>query len=226
MSIYITGDTHGFYQPLIDRLDKSNCNLTQNDILIITGDFGFGFDLPNNIRDFELLKALPFTICFIDGNHENFPFLNSFPITTWNGGNVHRIHDNIIHLMRGQCFTLDNKTYFTMGGAYSVDRGKKKKGFDLFSEELPNNEEYRIASATLERHGYRFDYILTHTVPNAALYPLGFGPDYHEAELTGYLQWVYTKTEFSKWFAGHFHTDKALLNGNLRILYDDVVRID
>ena len=34
---------------------------------------------------------------------------------------------------------------------------------------------------------------------------------YHDAELTGFLQWVYTHSEFKKWFAGHFHDDRELL---------------
>ena len=37
-------------------------------------------------------------VYFIDGNHENFKYLYSFPEENWGGGVIHRITDNIIHL--------------------------------------------------------------------------------------------------------------------------------
>lgn len=230
MAVYITGDTHGYYQLLMDRLEANNYHLTKEDILIIMGDFGFVWSFAENIDAFKKLSNESFTVAFIDGNHEEFPLINSFPVSEWNGGKVHRIgiSENIIHLMRGQCFNIEGMSFFTMGGAYSIDKDTlpRKEGVDWFPEELPNNEEYRTASATLEKHNYKFDYILTHTVPDAALYELGFGPDYHDAELTGFLQWVYTHSEFKKWFAGHFHDERELLNGNLKILYNDVIKLN
>ena len=47
--------------------------------------------------------------------------LSAYPITEWNGGKVHKIADNIIHLMRGQVFDIDGIRFFTMGGASSHD---------------------------------------------------------------------------------------------------------
>ena len=230
MAIYITGDTHGYYQKLMDRIMGNGLTLTKDDILLVAGDFGFVWNVAENIEAFKHLSMEPFTVAFVDGNHEEFPLINSFPVTEWNGGKVHRIgtSENIIHLMRGQCFTIEGKTFFTMGGAYSTDKDTypRTEGIDWFPDELPNNEEYRTASATLEKYNYKFDYIITHTVPDAALYPMGFGPDFHDAELTGYLQWVYTHTEFKQWFAGHFHQDRTLLNGDIRILQEDIVRLD
>ncbi len=183
MSVYITGDTHGFYQPLMDRLAGNNCHLTKNDILIVTGDFGFVFSFAENIKAFSKLADEPFTIAFIDGNHEEFPMINDFPVSKWNGGNVHRIgtSENIIHLMRGQCFNIEGMSFFTMGGAYSTDKDTRPRteGVDWFPEELPNNEEYRTAYDTLEKHNYKFEYILTHTVPDEALCELGFGSVKH-----------------------------------------------
>lgn len=102
MAVYITGDTHGYYQPLMDRLANNNCHLTKNDTLIITGDFGFVWSISDYIDAFKRLAEKPYTIAFIDGNHEDFPLINSYPVSEWNGGKVHRIgtSENIIHLMR------------------------------------------------------------------------------------------------------------------------------
>ena len=46
------------------------------------GDFGFVFH--NNQKELDFLNklaALPYQICFIDGNHKNFDYLNQLPIT-------------------------------------------------------------------------------------------------------------------------------------------------
>src|SRR5699024_12624046 len=36
-------------------------------------------------------------------------------------GKVHKIRDSVIHLMRGEIFDIDNKKFFTFGGAKSHD---------------------------------------------------------------------------------------------------------
>ena len=87
------------------------------------------------------LAEKPYQILFIDGNHENFNALNSYPVEEWNGGKVHRIRKNILHLMRGQVFTIEGKTFFTMGGAYSIDKHLRKEGYSWWSDEKPNDAE-------------------------------------------------------------------------------------
>ena len=120
--VFLTGDTHGHIdsQKLFD-FAKIHKNLTKNDYMIILGDFGFIFyPNPDNAKEkyqLEELSELPYTILFIDGNHCNFDRLNSYPVETWNGGKIHRISDSIFHLMRGQVFNIQNKTFFTMSGA-------------------------------------------------------------------------------------------------------------
>ena len=103
--VYITGDIHGD----LSDLDSRNIGrLKKGDVLIVTGDFGFVWD--NSKTEQKILKAFTkrkYNICFIDGTHENFEMLNGYPVTSWNGGKVHRISDNIFHLMRGQIFTID-----------------------------------------------------------------------------------------------------------------------
>ena len=39
----------------------------------------------------------------------------------WHGGKVHQIRESVIHLMRGEIFNIDNKKFFTFGGARSHD---------------------------------------------------------------------------------------------------------
>ena len=127
--IFITGDTHGELE--INKLGAKQfpigVSLSKDDYVIICGDFGLIWD--NGKTDnywLEWLSVKPFTILFIDGNHENFDLLESYPVKEWNGGKVHQIKDNIFHLMRGQIFTINNKTFFTMGGATSTDKDRRK----------------------------------------------------------------------------------------------------
>lgn len=206
--IYITGDTHGRYNNFIYRI--CGYQPTEKDTVIICGDFGFIWDDPRH----KYFLVLPFTIAFIDGNHENFNLLNAYPVEEWHGGKVHRIAGNIVHLMRGQLFTIEGKTFFTMGGAYSFDKALRKDGVNWWAEELPDNEDFKTAGETLEKCGYKADYVITHTVP-----------DSHDAELTSYFERLYRKLEFKKWFAGHFHKNR-LVHDDIQILYEDVEVIE
>ena len=95
--IYITGDTHGRAGEFLGRFEKAP---TADDIVIIAGDFGFIFNKANT-SGLKTLKEQPFTIAFVDGNHENFPEIYKYPEEQWNGCTVHRIADNIVHLLRG-----------------------------------------------------------------------------------------------------------------------------
>lgn len=122
MAVYVTGDTHGTYD--VNKISKLRGKLTAGDYLVVLGDFAICWD--NNGEDNRIRKFWerhPFTVLFIDGNHENFTLLNKHPVTEWHGGKVHRIREKIIHLMRGQVFDIDGKTFFTMGGAASHNCG-------------------------------------------------------------------------------------------------------
>ena len=200
---------------------------TQDDYLIVCGDFGFiFFDDEKEKKNLDILEKKPYNILFIDGNHEGFNALASYPVEEWNGGKIHRIRRNIIHLMRGQCFTIEGKKYFTMGGAYSIDRGLRKKDYSYWEAEVPNNEEYAEASDVFFGNGKKFDYILTHTAPREIILRLGYYPYVYDMELTGYLEWImYECVGFKRWFFGHFHEDKTLLDGKFRALYYDVVKV-
>ena len=124
--IYITGDTHGHVIDRLSSLSFPEQNHMQGDdnYVIIAGDFGGIWERTMSGREEYLLKWLdkrPFTTLFVDGNHENFDRLYSYPVEEWNGGKVHRIRPTVIHLMRGQVFTLEGKKIFAFGGARSHD---------------------------------------------------------------------------------------------------------
>lgn len=223
--IYFTGDTHGEVTRFRDFLNYGEANWTADDTLIICGDFGYL--LKNDVREHLFLNELakrPYTICFCDGNHENFPAIYEYPVKEWNGGKVHEIRPNILHLMRGQIFTVEGKKIFAMGGAYSRDKAMRRAGYSWWSEELPTNEEYKEAAANLKAHDFKVDYIVSHTAPTEIICRVGWTPDIHDAELTGFLEWVMHETEYQKWFFGHLHIDEEIY-GKHRALSFDVISV-
>jgi hypothetical protein len=41
------------------------------------------------------LEKRSFSTLFVDGNHENFNLLTSYPIAKWCGGRVHKLNDSV-----------------------------------------------------------------------------------------------------------------------------------
>ena len=223
--VYITGDTHGEQGRFFQLSEAGEATWTEEDILIVCGDFGFIYADSAEERIFlNELEKKPYTICFCDGNHENFPAIYSYPCEQWNGGKIHRIRKNVLHLMRGQIFTIDGQRFFTMGGAYSRDKEMRIEGRSWWREELPNGEEYREAIANLEKCGKSVDYVITHTAPKELILRMGRYPDPHDAQLTGFFDWILYEIEYKQWFFGHWHTD-AQQDQNHRALWFDVVRL-
>lgn len=223
--IYITGDVHGDINRFSEAFIPNEASLTENDYLIICGDFGFIFDNDDIEKEWlDTLSKKPYKILWVDGNHENFDVINSVPTEEWHGGKIHRIRDNIYHLMRGQVFNIEGKNFFTFGGAYSIDRPLRKRGVSYWDEEIPNIAEYNEATENLSKYD-KIDCIITHTAPREIIRSLGYFPDEHDVELTGFLEWVMYEYNFGHWFFGHFHEDRELYD-KFTALFFDVVKID
>ena len=251
--IRITGDPHGdisrFYELYYNHGEG---HWTKDDILIFCGDWGFLF-LNNKSENSFLddLSSRPYTICFVDGNHENFDAINAYPTIEWNGGKAHQIRKNIFHLMRGQVFTIEGKTFFTMGGAECHDiytpvqdpadphfrencrelyeRGAffRIKGKSWWPEELPDDGEYAEGWKNLRAHGMQVDYILTHCAPREVqrlLIPRLCHGLYPENALTEILQQISEQVTFREWFFGHYHGE--LTTGKYRLLYEELYPLD
>lgn len=229
--ICITGDTHSGMARIHNIAVQQE--LTENDYLIIAGDFGFIFYDSNGERlILDLLSGMPCKILFVDGNHENFPAIFCYQEEIWNGGRIHKIRNNIFHLMRGQVFEIEGKKIFTMGGAFGVDRMFRKLNVSYWEEEVPSQEEMEEARRNLERHNYKVDYIVTHTLPSSVKLLMGYevSQEHEEdADFTDFLDEVRIKTSYKRkrWFAGHFHMNKIVSPAdNITVLYEGVQFLD
>ena len=153
MAFIITGDTHGTLdsEKVIKFFTEHEDEYSEDDYLIILGDVGVcGFSPTVEKETRKILRELPVTVLFIDGNHEHHQRLNEYPVDQWMGGKVHFIEPGIIHLMRGQVYDIEGTRFFTFGGAYSVDRYARTEGVDWFPEEIPSREEYEEGLDNLE----------------------------------------------------------------------------
>ena len=216
--IYVTGDTHGQIDFAKLRIfADNNPQLTKNDYVIIAGDFGAVWCEPTLEKDLKPYEELPFTVLWVDGNHENFTMVNSYPVSEWHRGKVHFIKPDIIHLMRGQVFELEGNTIFTFGGATSIDRYMRKEGISWWREEMPSYEELDEGIANLKRYNNKIDYIITHSCGERALmYQMC---RYPENNMLSYIEDI---TNYKKWYFGHYHMDSQL-NDKMRVLYHDIV---
>lgn len=216
-----TGDTHGEQGRFCNFWAIGEEEWTEKDTLIVCGDFGYIFknDSVENIFLNELEKK-KYNICFCCGNHENFDALEQYPIEEWNGGKVHRIRKNIFHLIRGQIYTIENKKVFSFGGAYSIDRYMRTEHISWWKQEIPCNEEYDEATKNLELHNHQVDYIVTHTAPREIVRRMGYYPDAHDAELTGFLEWIMYEVKYKEWFFGHWHRDEQIDEKHRAIWFD------
>ena len=228
--IFVTGDTHGCtdFAKLL-WLVHVYPNLTKNDYVIIAGDFGAVWDKDTLEEDLKPYSDLPFTVLFVDGNHENFELLNAYPIEMWNGGKVHKIKPDIIHLMRGQVFEMDGKTFFTFGGATSIDKDIRLAfGYGWWEQELPTFTELDEGMANLKRYSNKVDYIITHACGERALMypPLRTRSSKMQAFPENQLLSNFEDTvEYTHWYFGHYHLDGDL-NDKMTVLYQEFRKLE
>ena len=256
MSVWITGDIHG--NPI--RLSSNNFyeqkdfsrNKDEN-VVIQLGDFGLVWEQNeesvNEKYWLDWLESKPFTTIFVDGNHEGFTRLYKYPVKEWNGGKVHEIRPHVLHLQRGEIFTIEGKKFFAFGGASSHDiqdgildyededwreqartlekQGKymyRVKGLSWWEQELPSQEEMDNGLANLQKENNKIDYIITHSPSTSELYLMGGKGLYQPDILTNYLEEIRVNTEYKRHFFGHMHWDKAINDKDI-CLYKQIIRI-
>ena len=234
--IFVCGDTHGLLntrklEKLIER-EK----LTYDDYVIICGDAGIVWSDESFEPYVEYYNNLGVNILFIDGNHENFSMLKTFPKEVWNGGITHKISDKIRYLSRGQVFNIFGRIILTLGGADSHDKDWRIEGESWWKDEGITYFDIVTAFENLKNVNNEVDYVLSHT-PNQICANLLYekftqcGEDFPAYLLSKYncnesgkiLDEVANKVKFRKWFCGHWHIDEEV--ENYAVMYECVVEI-
>lgn len=222
--IYDTGDVHANQYKWVEQIHPA---LSPGDILIVNGDFGIGFRNGNWSEEtfFDWISEQEYTVLFVDGNHENFNKLNEYPVELWNGGRVHKIRHNLIHLMRGEVYNIDGISVFAFGGGYSIDKHRRQENVSWWRQEMPSDEEYKNAEKNLQRVDYQVDYIITHTAPSESVYYLSVMQRLavnknvvEEQPLNTFLDHIRQKVTYKHWYFGHFHIDIELWRNQTAVL--------
>ncbi len=209
--IYFTGDTHGEQE----RLSKYALRkLSPGDTLIVCGDFGFIWDRSAKEQKFlDKLARLSCNICFLDGTHENFELVESYPLVPYCGGKAHRIRPNVFHLLRGQIFEFEGKTVFTLGGGEPPESlMQEDEELESSRPEIPSKQDMLEAVENLQRCAYHVNYIATHEPP-ASIRDFLTVDAYSQREMSAlgaFLDELSKTAKFDKWYFGSLHIDKFI----------------
>lgn len=217
--VYITGDTHGDIREFSERMRPYR--LTKDDVLIITGDFGFDWD--NHVIMQWMKSGHPYTVLFCDGNHENYDVLDALKQEEHFGGPVGRFDSNTFRLMTGNMYDIQGIKTFVFGGAASIDKDWRLEPENIqwmgklwWEKEIPASGILELAKHTLERSGWHFDLFLTHTCPPAIKGEVlnGKALDFHDPveDMIRDLEDEIRKNGggYGSHFFGHFHVDRDL----------------
>lgn len=227
--IYICGDLHGDYKP-VDNFYQYMLNkqqpLTEDNILIILGDFGANYylGLKDNIFKTRLNKY-KLTYFAIRGNHEERPSVcmrknsGKWHIEDFWGGQVY-VENEFPYIKyaldvpsKYEIPTAQGKPIKTLvlPGAYSVDKDYRLANhWSWFPQEQCNEEEMlwgKMLAATAD-----WDLILSHTCP--AIYePIDlFLPIINQSTVDKTTeQWlgeIEYKTNYKLWCWGHYHANR------------------
>lgn len=157
----VAGDWHGHASEanmVIKSIKDSDINV---DTIIHVGDFGTYKRHQKFLDDLQLeLHKNNIRIYFIDGNHDDFDYLYSLPLSD-NG--LRPVRANIFHIPRGYRWNWEDVSFMGLGGAASINSSKLQKQGEWWEEEALTDED--ILRASIPGH---VDVMFTHDSPATA----------------------------------------------------------
>jgi hypothetical protein len=153
--IYLLGDTHGNFT----KLKRYSHYLSPNDIVIHVGDFGVYHKVLFDWERYLFPEGFPCKLMFIDGNHEDFGLLYSYPVDKKTG--LRPIFKNLYHIPRGTVMEFEGKLFGFLGGAESIDRAFRTEGLSWWPEERISEEDVELLFKNVGDR--QLDYLITHT---------------------------------------------------------------
>jgi hypothetical protein len=210
--VYVTGDMHGemsrFDSPEFRRLKKG-------DTVIICGDFGFIWDGgEKEAKNLKKIGSRKYNVLFLDGAHENFDLLAKYPVVEWNGGKAGHISGNLYHLLRGEIYKIEGKTFFVFGGGESADKQIRMEAGKWWPCEMPTLDEMHTGVDNLKSAGMQVDYVLTHEPPPRVT---GTGPVENRNQLEAFFEQITKQVKYQKWFFGFLHIDRKITYKNFAV---------
>lgn len=172
-TIALAGDWHANTSYAVDAIARAHAGGAE--AIVHLGDFGFRFAR-------EYLDALDaalghIPLYFIDGNHEDFSWLDERPT---DARGVRPVSARVSHLPRGFRWSWNGRTWLALGGAHSVDRQYRAPDTEWWPQETLTHDDVRRASAP-----GAVDVLVCHDAPSGIpvprTYPNGTFPAVDEA---------------------------------------------
>lgn len=242
VSVYITGDKHGSFSRMLNKLNK---NISRGSVIVILGDVGlnyYGNEI--DIGSKQQLNESGYTFICLRGNHEARPTGTDKYITNDKFGGtfiVEEEYPNILYMKDGYDyrFTVNGKRrkVIAIGGAYSVDKHFRivlnKAGYSEYKwfedEQLNESERERIINKLSDYSIY--DYVFSHTCPYELeprdMFLSGLDQSTVDNTMEYFLQDVANMSTFETWYCGHWHTDRTVNQNDCRyrFMYDDIIEL-
>lgn len=199
--VFITGDIHGDIERFTDKKFRS---LTENDTVIVCGDFGFFWNNSDEeLKAREKLRKLPFRILFVLGINDNAELLKPYRQEFLGGGVARRIYENLFMLESGEFYNIGGKTFFAVGGGDISDY--------ISGDELPviTPPEKAYAEKAAKEYGGKVDFVVTHEAPNSVKQFLDLG-ERSFGGICELLDKINGTLEYGKWFFGKYHIDRPI----------------
>ena len=160
--LLIFGDVHGHLHEVRRALDAAQ----EQGIYVVVqvGDFGVWQGRAGDafLESVALeLQQRDMWLLFVDGNHENFDRLYSFPIDPTDG--TRPLRPRLAHLPRGLRWEWRGVRFTALGGAHSVDRQWRTADVDWWPEEWVLDSDLELV-----REGGQTDVLFMHDSPSGA----------------------------------------------------------
>ncbi|MGL5972724.1 MAG: metallophosphoesterase family protein [Oscillospiraceae bacterium] len=208
--VYITGDTHG---DILSTNIKAMKKLKKTDVVIICGDFGFIWnDTKQELKTLKKLCKYKCTILFVDGCHENHDALKKFKLVELFENEGYQIVDNIFMLQRGHIYTIENNSFLAIGGGQSEDMSIRIDNNTWSEKELIKQKDINLALINIRDKGGNVDYIISHEAPVKIKEFLDMNNNFCTSSSNFLLQQIHDSCNFKKWYFGHYHIDKVIVN--------------
>ena len=203
--IYVTGDIHGQFNPLLYILENGDYSGSS---IFIAGDIGLGFhgidhDLENLKSIERRLKKIDINLYLVRGNHDN-------PGYWFHAATLHGF-ENLphIHFVKDyQIIDLEGHKIACIGGATSIDRDQRTLDKDWWEDE----HVFKYESLY---HMNGIDTVITHAAP--IFCPPGdnnikgvardiLQRSREDREILKQLYFdLIQKSKITNWFYGHYH---------------------
>ena len=240
--IFITGDKHGDYSELSDKL--SRLQTSKQNVVIILGDHGaLYYEDHGADRKKKWLSSLPATFICIRGNHDHRPDCAAYSheFVQVNEPDyagqfyVDKRFPNVLFTKEYGWYRFGAKRVFVIGGAFSIDKYRRvnmqERGFTSylwFSDEQLYPAERDAAQSQLAMGADGEFYVMSHTCPIQYIPRDAFLPGVNQSIVDNTMEiWLSEVEEglkYAKWYCGHYHVNRKI--DNICFLYGDMELFD